>query len=169
MAFVFVTNCADFYDKTKDLAEQGNVDAQYNLGLMYYKGEGVLQDYKEAEKWFRMAAKQGDPIAQSELASMYAKGEGVPQDYSEAEKWFLKAAEQGNAIAQHNLGVMYYNGQGGQSDYLKAYAWINVAAANGSKNAPKSRSTVERLMTAGQIAEAQNLSREWFEKYQPKE
>ena len=39
------------------LAEQGLTAAQYNLGIMYANGQGVLQDYKDAVKWYRLAAK----------------------------------------------------------------------------------------------------------------
>ena len=41
------------------LAEQGNADAQYNLGLMYANGDGVLQDYVYAHMWFNIAASSG--------------------------------------------------------------------------------------------------------------
>jgi TPR repeat protein len=47
---------------------------------MYAKGQGVPQDYKEAVRWFRLAAEQGDAGAQYNLGWMYAKGQGVPQD-----------------------------------------------------------------------------------------
>jgi hypothetical protein len=70
------------------LAEKGQVDAQYNLGAMYYSGDGVKQDYVEASKWFRMAAEQGDKQAQYYLGSMYLNGEGVKQSETEAHKWF---------------------------------------------------------------------------------
>ncbi len=43
----------------RPLAEQGNAIAQYNLGLMYGKGQGVPQDYAEAVQWYRKAAEQG--------------------------------------------------------------------------------------------------------------
>ena len=43
----------------RPLAEQGNADAQYNLGVMYDNGQGVPQDYAEAVKWYRLAAEQG--------------------------------------------------------------------------------------------------------------
>ena len=46
------------------LAKQGNVVAQYNLGLLYDNGRGVPQDYKTAVKWYRLAAEQGDASAQ---------------------------------------------------------------------------------------------------------
>ena len=38
------------------LAEQGDADAQHNLGVMYKKGQGVLQDYEEAIMWYRLGA-----------------------------------------------------------------------------------------------------------------
>ena len=53
------------------LAEQGDVDAQYNLGWMYAKGKGVPQDDKTAVKWYRLAAKQGLADAQYNLKWMY--------------------------------------------------------------------------------------------------
>ena len=40
-------------------AEQGDADAQYKLGFMYNKGEGVPQDYKKAFYWCTKAAEQG--------------------------------------------------------------------------------------------------------------
>ena len=49
------------------LAEQGDAKAQYNLGQMYYEGQGVPQDHKEAVKWYRLAAEQGDPDAEYHL------------------------------------------------------------------------------------------------------
>ena len=51
---------------------------------MYDNGRGVLQDYKEAVKWYRLAAEQGNANAQYNLGVMYDNGEGVPQDYKEA-------------------------------------------------------------------------------------
>ena len=69
------------------LAEQGNADAQYLLGGVYFIGEGVPQDYKTAVKWTTRAAEQGDVRAQSNLGSMYHQGQGVPQDDKTAVKW----------------------------------------------------------------------------------
>ena len=64
---------------------------------MYGYGEGVPEDYREALKWYRMAAEQGYAPAQYNLGGMYIKGEGVPEDYREALKWYRMAAEQGLA------------------------------------------------------------------------
>ena len=60
------------------LAEQGDAYAQFNLGLMYYKGQIVPQDYEIAVKWYILSAEQGVANAQFRLGWMYANGEGVP-------------------------------------------------------------------------------------------
>ncbi len=99
------------------LAEQGDAAAQLHLGQMYARGEGVIQDYKEAMKWYRLAALRGDAAAQTNLGSLYANGKGAPEDFKEAMKWFRLAATQGDAAAQNNLVVMYANGKG----FLKTF------------------------------------------------
>lgn len=149
-------------------AEHGYALAQYNLGSKYYEGEGVIQDYKEAVKWYRKAAEQGLSKAQFSLGFIYSRGEGVIQDYKEAVKWYRKAAEQGYADAQSNLGLMYDNGKGVIQDYIQAHAWYNVASANGRKSASINRNLVAKDMTPEQIAKAQELAKELFEKYQAK-
>ena len=83
-------------------AEQGYARAQNNLGVMYYNGQGVPQDYAEAMKWYRLAAEQGYASAQHNLGVMYNNGNGVPQDYVQAHKWFNLSAASGNASAIKN-------------------------------------------------------------------
>jgi hypothetical protein len=94
------------------LAEQGNAVAHYNLGFMYYNGQGVLQNNKIAVKWYRLAAEQGNADAQTILGVMYHCGHGVPQNNKTALKWSRLADEQGNASSQSILGLIYANGQG---------------------------------------------------------
>jgi TPR repeat protein len=146
------------------LAKQGDAIAQFNLGLIYRKGEGVPQDYKTAVKWWKLAAEQGDAIAQNNLGLMYRKGEGVPQDEKTAVKWYRLAAEQGNANAQTNLGVMYDKGQGVIQDNVYAHMWWNIAASSGNKDAVKNRDIVAGKMTPARIEDAQKLARECVRK-----
>ena len=77
------------------LAEQGDAQAQSNLGVMYDTGQGVPEDDVEAVKWFRMGPAQGDAVAQFNLGVMYNNGEGVPEDYVRAYAWCNLAAAQG--------------------------------------------------------------------------
>ena len=82
-------------------AIMGSTKAQNELGTMYFRGNGVSQNYSKAAKWYRKAASKGDAISQINLSIMYFNGKGVPKDYSEAIAWVSKAANQGNAEAQY--------------------------------------------------------------------
>jgi TPR repeat protein len=147
------------------LAEQGNISAQFNLGQMYRRRQGVPQDDKTAVKWYRLAAEQGYDRAQNNLGAMYDNGKGVLQDYKTAVKWYRLAAEQGDANAQSNLGVMYTNGKGVLQDYVRALMWYNIASISGeSENASKNRDIVEKRMTTSRIEDAQRLARECVRK-----
>jgi len=75
------------------LAEKGVVNAQYNLGQIYYFGDGVARDYPLAMHWFKRAAAQGDKAAQAYVGSMYQRGDGVPADAAEAHRWFVMNRE----------------------------------------------------------------------------
>ncbi len=83
--------------------EQGDANAQNNIGAMYAAGRGVPQDYAKALKWFQLAAEHGHAGAQNNLGIMYDRGEGVPRDDAEAVKWYRLAAEQGNTVAREWL------------------------------------------------------------------
>ena len=116
-------------------AEQGDADAQYNLGVLYDNDQGVSPDYNEAAKWYRKAAEQGHEKAQYNLGVLYDLGRGVRQDCSEAAKWYRKAAKQGNASAQCDLGVLYFYGRGVSQDDNKAVKWSRKAAEQGDADA----------------------------------
>ena len=108
---------------------------QVNLSLMYYRGQGVPQDYAEAVRWYRKGADQGDAMAQDGLGLMYYQGQGVSRDHTEAARWYHNAADQGFAKAQYDLGFMYYHGQGLPQDRVEADRWFHKAAEQGDENA----------------------------------
>ena len=116
-------------------AEQAHADAQFQLGHMLRKGQGVAQDHKAAARWYRKAAEQGHAVAQINLGAMYLDGQGVAQDEREAARWWRKAAEQGNADAQVNLGTLYNHGQGVAQDEREAARWWRKAAEQGHGDA----------------------------------
>ncbi len=90
----------------RPLAEQGNAAAQYNLGFMYTKGQGVSQDYAEAVKWYRKAAEQGYAKAQNNLGTMYRHGNGVTKDFVLAHMWFNLAAAQGDKTSSGDRRII---------------------------------------------------------------
>ena len=95
------------YDKALNilspLAEEGNLEAQNTLGLIYDEGSGVNQDYKEAVKWYRLAAEQGDAYGQFNLGFMYANGYGVIEDYVYALMWWYISSSNGNENAKEYI------------------------------------------------------------------
>jgi TPR repeat protein len=145
----------------RPLAEQGDARAQYNLGVLYRKGRGVPQDDVQARRWYEKAAAQGQAKAQYNLGTLYLNGGGVPKDYQQALRWFRMAADQGEALAQTRIGIMYDEGQGVPHDFVQAHKWYNLAATNGDKPAAELRDALAKQMTPAQIAEAQQLAREW--------
>lgn len=80
-------------ESLQEKADQGDAEAQFNLGFMYDKGEGVSKDDVEAVKWCRKAADQGFATAQFNLGLMYASGIGVPKEEIQAYKWFILASK----------------------------------------------------------------------------
>ena len=149
--------------------------ARCDLGVMYDKGTGVAQDYKEAvrlqsEGFFKeavrlygLAAAQGYARAQTNLGWMYNNGQGVAQDYKEAVRLYGLAAAQGDARAQYNLGVMYANGRGVAKDNVRAHMWYNITAIldTSVEQIASERRRDRELddMTPAQIAEAQEMAR----------
>jgi uncharacterized protein len=73
-------------------ADQGNAEAQNDLGELYAKGKEMPQDYAQARAWYEKAAAQGHPHAQNNLAELYFAGLGVPPDYVRAYMWVNLAA-----------------------------------------------------------------------------
>ena len=99
----------------KDAANQGEANAQYNLGIMYSKGRGVTQDYQQAAKWYTLAAEQGVANAQYNLGVLFHQGLGVNQDLDQALYWYKESAKNNHPEAEYNLGIAYIEGIG--TDY----------------------------------------------------
>ncbi len=76
----------------RPLAEQGNAEAETLLGAMYWSGEGVPRDHREAARLYLRAAQKGYARAQNDIGYMYGFGEGTPpRDNVQAFKWLSLA------------------------------------------------------------------------------
>lgn len=119
------------------LAEQGDADAQFAIGMFYLQDkenttdEEAIEGCNQALIWFRKAAEQGQKQAQHEMGLYYLLGVAVEEDAVQAVSWFRKAAEQGEALAQFELGRYYYNGDGVIKNVRQAYQWFRQAAEQG--------------------------------------
>jgi uncharacterized protein len=113
-------------DKTR--AQAGDRAAQFNLGLIYHKGQGIKQDYKQAFVWYSKAAESGHAYAQNNLGFMYNKGEGVIKDYVQAHKWMNIASQNGdsdaledkNAVQNHMTKIQIEEAE------LRAKKWLRA-------------------------------------------
>jgi len=94
-----MAEAARWYERA---AVQGQVEAQFNLGVLYEDGSGVATSHVRAAYWYRLAAYQGHAVAQNNLGILYANGRGVPQDGVTAYAWYDVAAGNGNAKARFN-------------------------------------------------------------------
>ena len=112
-------------------AENGHAGAQFALGLMYAKGQGVSPDDKEAVRWYRKAAGRDHAGAQCNIGWMYENGRGVAQNDKLAVAWYRKAAGREYAGAQFALGLMYANGRGVPQSYKDAVEWYWNASKRG--------------------------------------
>ncbi|WP_224985036.1 tetratricopeptide repeat protein [Geomonas agri] len=132
-------------------ADQKNPNSLYNLGIMYYKGEGVKADHNQGIEWIRKAAEKGHVQAQFLLGTFYDSGKDLAQDRATAAQWYRKAAKKGHTQAQFNLGLMYVNGEGVEKDHGNAVVWLKKAARGGHQDAGR------LLKTMGEDVPAQAL------------
>ena len=136
-------------------AQQGDAEAQLQLGMRYAEGDGVIQSDKEAARWFALAAKQGLAEAQYQYGLALLHGRGVVQDYRSAFSWIERPARAGYAKAQFSLGELYRYGTGTAVDKARAYLWFNLAAAQGVDAAAKARDSLVWQLKPEQIAAMQ--------------
>jgi len=144
----------------RTVADRGYAPAQYNLGIKYYRGEGIAKDEAAAVGWYRRAAGQGYAPGQTDLGFMYEKGQGVAKNERAAVDWYRKAAEQGYAPAQSNLGTMYLYGQGVAKDDGQAAIWYRKAADHGNGH---SQVVLGSMYYFGQgVPENYVIAHKWF-------
>lgn len=160
------TLCFSQPSELLELAKQGDVAAQNNLGDMFKDGRGVAQNDTEAMQWYRRAAEQGDAEAQYNLGKMFYERRGfaqnrrIAQNDAEAVQWYQRAAEQGHALAQNNLGSMISMGLGVTQSHEQAYFWLLLAGEH-EKVARKNRDSVQKFLSPSQVTKLQAQAAAW--------
>lgn len=156
---------ADYLEAVKlfqQAADNGETEAYFYIGNMYYKGEVVSQDYEEAINWFTKAVEAGDSRAISQLGTIYLQGKGIPQDYEKASKLFLKGVELGSSEGAFYLGMMHAEGLYYPQDYHEALQWFEKAANAGNVTAVMN---IGHLYHKGLLGKRDSKSAEpWYEK-----
>lgn len=161
-------------------ADQGFRSAQYNLGVIFARGDGVAQDPEAALKWYGLAAAQGHPTAQFNLGVFYRDGLGTAADGRKAVEWFTRSAENGNVFAQINLARIYTLGKVVPKDLTRAYMWLEITRnpygrqtnraagdriANVRNSAVAAKKLLEEQISPADIARAKERARDWLGKF----
>ena len=115
--------------------EEGNSKGSYNIGVIYYLGEGFDKNIYESFNWFLKSAEQGNINAQLNIGIMYFLGIGIEKNISKSFNWFFKSAEQGNSNAQYQIGGMYYLGIGIEKNINESFNWLLKSAEQNNLNA----------------------------------
>ncbi|GHT88005.1 hypothetical protein AGMMS49960_18720 [Betaproteobacteria bacterium] len=121
----------------REAANDGDAEAQFFLGGLYWTGLGVEKSDRGAFYWFQKAAEQGESSAQATLGLFYKEGREVAQNDTEAVKWFRKSAEQGSELGQYFLGDSYAEGLGVAQSDTEAVKWYRMAAKQGDDDAQR--------------------------------
>jgi localization factor PodJL len=135
-------------------ADRGFAMAQYRLGKLYERGEGVQADLAVARQWTERAAASGNRRAMHDLGVYFARGEGAPLDEAAAFRWFRQAAELGVADSQYNLGILYQQGRGVNASAPEALFWFLVASRQGDTDAAARAAALEAQLTQAQVDQA---------------
>ncbi|MCR8710456.1 tetratricopeptide repeat protein [Aliarcobacter butzleri] len=110
----------------QELANQGDGNSQYSLGVMYLKGLGIEQNYKKAKELFEKASYRKQSQAGSVLSIMYLNGLGVKKDYDKAFHSTTYPDE------KFNIAMMYYEGKGIEKNLLRAKELFLISFLFGS-------------------------------------
>lgn len=115
------------------LADRGDIQAQYGLGLLHYQGaRGLNMQYDRALHYFSRAADAGNNYAMAYLGKLYLEGGPyVKQDNATALRYFKMAAEKSNPIGQAGMGIVYFYGSGIEKSYAKALQYFQLSADQG--------------------------------------
>ena len=137
-------NDADTLTAMVALANKGDAEAQYHVGMMYNNGIGTSQDPRQAFTWFEKSAASNDPLGAYKLGCYYAGQFAgvVPSDPDEALKYKLVAAKAGYALAQHDVAILY-DRRGNPEEALK---WWKMA---GDQGFPDALFSLSRVYSAG--------------------
>ena len=126
-------------------AEEGDLDAQFSLGIHLLHGIGVSVDKCEAFKWFKRAAESGHIKSMHMYGLCYFNGEGITIDKHEGLKWITRLGEAGYAVSQYYLGEIYEDGDGVPVDIHTAIKWYTLASKQGDADAKAALARLSNL------------------------
>lgn len=145
-------------------ARNGDPEAQFNVGLIYDRGDHGERDATQALKWYQEAADRGLPKSQYTLGAKHGLGRDLPKNKIESFRWIRYAANQGHTPSQWLMASYYFGTFGAYKDNVEAYKWALLAGLNSSNVSQKCKgllSTVQELLNAKQISRCEISASRW--------
>ncbi len=133
-----------YIDKYKKACDAGDAKKCYELGLMFYEGQKIEKNRKEAARLFRKACDANSAKGCNALGYMLGHGNGVKKDKVKAYKFTSKACDGGDAEGCFNLGLMYDEGRGVKQDDFKAKEFFGKACDGGDAEGCKHYSILSK-------------------------
>jgi TPR repeat protein len=154
---------------------QQELEADYQNGLKYERGDNVSVNYQTAMDWYRKAADAGYPQAELSVGILYMAGRGTPKDPKQAVEWFRRAAEHGLPEAQVQLAGDELSGLAaadGKPDRIEALKWLLLGADAVpdplmKQVAVTQRAALQNQVTADERAEAEKRAADWRKAHAP--
>ena len=140
----------DAVESMRELAENGDIHAQYFMGKLYRDGPLLPPDWVMARYWFDKAAKQGYAAAQYALGKLYLSDDASVHDPELGIQWLEYAAYNGNHDASYRLGKEYLKGESVRRDTRKAMDHIYTSAQAGNLHA---QYLLGKLLLQGKVVE----------------
>ncbi|WP_353256815.1 peptidoglycan-binding protein, partial [Hyphomonas sp.] len=142
-------------------SQKGIVPAQYELGKLHERGQGVDKDLTEARNLIQKAAEAGHVGAMYDYALFLAEGEGGAKSEADAVTWFQQAAQHGLVDAQYNLGVVHAEGIGTSQDLVTALFWFEIAAKAGDTGAEQEVKNLRTRVSMSDALETSERVKDW--------
>ncbi len=132
------------------------------LGNCYDFGIGTKKNFREANKYYLMAAKMDDAIAQYNIAFSYYEGDGIGRNFKKSFYWMKKAAENGYGEALADLGYYYIQGVGIKADSKKALLYYRKAAR---KKIPRAFYNIGLMYESGDgVVQSKKMAKKFFDR-----
>ena len=148
-------------EKMEQLAQTGDVYAQYFLGLLYRDGGLLVPDIEKAKHWLERAAKQEVHAAQYALSRLLLSDDPDVHDPDEGIRWMKAAARNGNDYAAYALGKEYLSGKYVVKNPGTAAEYLHQAA---QADNPWAQYLLGKLHLMGEGVERdENAAYEWFQ------
>ena len=142
-------------------SQKGIAPAQYELGKLHERGQGVDKDLTEARNLIQKAAEAGHVGAMYDYALFLAEGEGGAKSEADAVTWFQQAAQHGLVDAQYNLGVVHAEGIGTSQDLVTALFWFEIAAKAGDTGAEQEVKNLRTRVSMSDALETSERVKDW--------